>query len=79
MVLTLEHLISHTQLIQWYVSISTAIYYPTSALKLVRMQVVVAIASITALFFLSSAYGFVGIWIALTFYMSFRAFAGFWR
>ncbi|XP_047978475.1 protein DETOXIFICATION 42 isoform X2 [Salvia hispanica] len=42
-------------------------------------MVVVAIASITALFFLSSAYGFVGIWIALTFYMSFRAFAGFWR
>ncbi|KAL1547438.1 Protein DETOXIFICATION 42 [Salvia divinorum] len=42
-------------------------------------MVMVAIASITALFFLSSAYGFVGIWVALTVYMSFRAFAGFWR
>ncbi|XP_042008250.1 protein DETOXIFICATION 42-like isoform X2 [Salvia splendens] len=42
-------------------------------------MVIVAIASISALFFLSSTYGFVGIWIALTFYMSFRAFAGFWR
>ncbi|XP_042047190.1 protein DETOXIFICATION 42-like [Salvia splendens] len=42
-------------------------------------MVIVAIASITALFFLSYAYGFVGIWIALTFYMSLRAFAGFWR
>ncbi|KAK6164137.1 hypothetical protein DH2020_001001 [Rehmannia glutinosa] len=42
-------------------------------------MVTVAIFSIIVLFILSSSNGFVGIWIALTIYMSLRAFAGFWR
>ncbi|KAG8389001.1 hypothetical protein BUALT_Bualt02G0184000 [Buddleja alternifolia] len=42
-------------------------------------MVTVAILSIIVLFILSSSNGFVGIWIALTIYMSLRAFAGFWR
>lgn len=40
--------------------------------------VLVAIVSILCLSFLSS-HGFLGLWIALTIYMSLRAFAGFWR
>lgn len=39
----------------------------------------VAIVSIFVLFILSSTNGFIGIWVALTIYMSLRAFAGFWR
>ncbi|XP_038695091.1 protein DETOXIFICATION 42 isoform X1 [Tripterygium wilfordii] len=42
-------------------------------------MVTVAIVSIFCLFFLSSSHGYVGIWVALTIYMSLRAFAGFWR
>ncbi|KAL5567131.1 hypothetical protein UlMin_030295 [Ulmus minor] len=42
-------------------------------------MVLVAILSILCLFFLSSSNGFIGIWVALTIYMSLRAFAGFWR
>lgn len=42
-------------------------------------MVTVAIISIILLFILSSTSGFVGIWIALTIYMSLRATAGFWR
>ncbi|EXB93303.1 MATE efflux family protein 1 [Morus notabilis] len=42
-------------------------------------QVLVAILSILCLFVLSSTNGFVGIWVALTIYMSLRTFAGFWR
>ncbi|CAA0833466.1 MATE efflux family protein 1 [Striga hermonthica] len=42
-------------------------------------MVTVAIVSIIVLLILSSSNGFVGIWIALTIYMSLRAFAGFWR
>ncbi|KAK6119779.1 hypothetical protein DH2020_046483 [Rehmannia glutinosa] len=45
----------------------------------VGIPVTVAIFSIIVLFILSSSNGFVGIWIALTIYMSLRAFAGFWR
>ncbi|GKV22258.1 hypothetical protein SLEP1_g32140 [Rubroshorea leprosula] len=41
--------------------------------------VLVAIVSIICLHFLSSSLGFIGLWIALTIYMSLRAFAGFWR
>lgn len=41
--------------------------------------VLVAIVSILCLSFLSSSLGFIGLWIALTIYMSLRAFAGFWR
>ncbi|KAJ1406932.1 Multi antimicrobial extrusion protein [Sesbania bispinosa] len=41
--------------------------------------VVVAIISIICLLILSSAGGFIGIWVALTIYMSLRAFAGFLR
>ncbi|XP_057451672.1 protein DETOXIFICATION 42 [Lotus japonicus] len=40
---------------------------------------VVAIISIICLLILSSAGGFIGIWVALTIYMSLRAFAGFLR
>ncbi|GER55064.1 MATE efflux family protein [Striga asiatica] len=42
-------------------------------------MVTVAIVSIIVLLILSSSNGFVGIWIALTIYMSLRALAGFWR
>ncbi|KAI7733085.1 hypothetical protein M8C21_033490 [Ambrosia artemisiifolia] len=42
------------------------------------MKVLVAMISIISLF-IASSHGFVGLWIALTFYMSLRAFAGFWR
>ncbi|XP_030522641.1 protein DETOXIFICATION 42 [Rhodamnia argentea] len=42
-------------------------------------MVAVAAVSILCLFILSSSHGFIGIWIALTIYMSLRAFAGFWR
>ncbi|CAL1391149.1 unnamed protein product [Linum trigynum] len=42
-------------------------------------MVLVAIFSIGCLLFLSASYKFIGLWIALTIYMSLRAFAGFWR
>ncbi|CAK8536054.1 unnamed protein product [Lathyrus sativus] len=42
-------------------------------------MVIVAIISIICLLILSSSGGFIGIWIALTIYMSLRAFAGFLR
>ncbi|XP_074588276.1 protein DETOXIFICATION 42-like isoform X2 [Curcuma longa] len=42
-------------------------------------MILVAIVSIACLVVLSSSYGFAGIWIALTIYMSLRMFAGFWR
>lgn len=42
-------------------------------------MIMVAIFSILCLFLLSSGHGFIGIWVALTIYMSLRAFAGFWR
>lgn len=42
-------------------------------------MVMVAIASILLLFTLSPTHGFIGIWVALTIYMSLRALAGFWR
>ncbi|KAL2982029.1 hypothetical protein AAZX31_13G321000 [Glycine max] len=42
-------------------------------------MVVVAILSIISLLILSSAGGFIGIWVALTIYMGLRAFAGFLR
>nr|GMD71477.1 protein detoxification 42 [Ipomoea batatas] len=42
-------------------------------------MVTVAIFSIILLFILSSWFGFVGIWVALTIYMGLRALAGFWR
>ncbi|XP_050212139.1 protein DETOXIFICATION 43-like [Mercurialis annua] len=42
-------------------------------------MVVVAGASISAIFVLSKSGGFVGIWIALTIFMGLRTFAGVWR
>ncbi|KAL8109683.1 protein DETOXIFICATION 43-like [Apium graveolens] len=42
-------------------------------------MVLVALLSITSLFLLSESNGFVGIWLALTIYMSLRALAGVWR
>ncbi|KAM1696126.1 hypothetical protein ACFXTN_027685 [Malus domestica] len=42
-------------------------------------MVMVAIVSILVLFVLSYTNGFIGIWVALTIYMSLRTFAGFWR
>lgn len=42
-------------------------------------MVVVAMVSILCIFILSSTQGFVGLWVALTIYMSLRTFAGFWR
>ncbi|KAI3826517.1 hypothetical protein L1987_00565 [Smallanthus sonchifolius] len=41
-------------------------------------MVLVAMISILLLF-IASSHGFIGLWIALTVYMSLRAFAGFWR
>ncbi|XP_058768734.1 protein DETOXIFICATION 43-like [Vicia villosa] len=41
--------------------------------------VLVSLASVTSLFFLYKTKGFIGIWIALTIYMSLRMFAGVWR
>ncbi|XP_048228819.1 protein DETOXIFICATION 42 [Ricinus communis] len=42
-------------------------------------MVLVAVGSIFCLLFLSSAYKFIGVWVALTIYMGLRASAGFWR
>ncbi|KAG8646315.1 protein DETOXIFICATION 43 isoform X2 [Manihot esculenta] len=42
-------------------------------------MVLVAIASIAAIFVLSKTGGFVGIWVALTIFMGLRTFAGVWR
>ncbi|XP_043692105.1 protein DETOXIFICATION 42-like isoform X2 [Telopea speciosissima] len=42
-------------------------------------MVLVAIISILCVLLLSASHGFVGIWVALTIYMSLRTFAGFWR
>ncbi|KAK1259275.1 MATE efflux family protein 1 [Acorus gramineus] len=42
-------------------------------------MIVVAGLSIMSLFLLSSSNGFIGIWIALTIYISLRMFAGIWR
>ncbi|KAL2535802.1 MATE efflux family protein 1 [Forsythia ovata] len=42
-------------------------------------MVMVAVFSIIFLFILWSSNGYIGIWIALTIYMSLRALAGFWR
>lgn len=42
-------------------------------------MVLVAVVSIVCLCALSSTYGFIGIWIALTIYMTLRTFAGFLR
>ncbi|KAK7334634.1 hypothetical protein VNO80_26394 [Phaseolus coccineus] len=41
--------------------------------------VTVSLASVASLFVLSKSKGFVGLWIALTIYMSLRMFAGVWR
>ncbi|GMP63609.1 hypothetical protein CsSME_00025232 [Camellia sinensis var. sinensis] len=42
-------------------------------------MVLVSVVSTLCLFLLSASFGFVGIWIALSMFMSLRAFAGFWR
>ncbi|GLT55252.1 hypothetical protein SLA2020_283910 [Shorea laevis] len=42
-------------------------------------MVLVAFVSIACLFILSSSYGFIGLWVALSIYMTLRAVAGFWR
>ncbi|KAA8518206.1 hypothetical protein F0562_015680 [Nyssa sinensis] len=42
-------------------------------------MILVAVVSMLCLFSLSSSYGFVGIWVALSIFMSLRALAGFWR
>ncbi|PKA58232.1 MATE efflux family protein 1 [Apostasia shenzhenica] len=42
-------------------------------------MVAVAAVSIPSLVFLSTSHGFIGIWIALTLYMSLRTFASVWR
>ncbi|RDX97466.1 Protein DETOXIFICATION 43, partial [Mucuna pruriens] len=45
----------------------------------IGLPVTVSLASVASLFLLSKSKGFVGIWIALTIYMSLRMFAGVWR
>lgn len=45
----------------------------------VWFQLTVALFSIIFLLILSSSYGYIGIWVALTIYMSLRALAGFGR
>ncbi|KAK3205282.1 hypothetical protein Dsin_019328 [Dipteronia sinensis] len=42
-------------------------------------MVTVAFVSILCLLGLSAWFGFIGLWVGLTIYMSLRAFAGFWR
>ncbi|KAJ4820104.1 Protein DETOXIFICATION [Rhynchospora pubera] len=42
-------------------------------------MIIVAVISIFCVLILSHSYGFIGLWIALTIYMSLRMFAGFWR
>nr|ALI89098.1 multidrug and toxic compound extrusion protein [Vigna umbellata] len=42
-------------------------------------MIMVALVSICSLYVLSSSFGFTGIWIALSIYMTLRIFAGFWR
>ncbi|XP_030926336.1 protein DETOXIFICATION 42-like isoform X3 [Quercus lobata] len=42
-------------------------------------MVLVSLMSIVCLFILSSSHGFIGLWIALSIYMSLRTFTGFWR
>ncbi|XP_071715936.1 protein DETOXIFICATION 42-like [Rutidosis leptorrhynchoides] len=42
-------------------------------------MILVALVSVVCLFLLSSYYGFVGIWVALSIFMSLRALAGVWR
>ncbi|ONK59746.1 uncharacterized protein A4U43_C08F10050 [Asparagus officinalis] len=42
-------------------------------------MVLVAIISIICLVILSSSHGFIGLWVALSIYMSLRMLAGFWR
>ncbi|GAB2210717.1 hypothetical protein Droror1_Dr00016000, partial [Drosera rotundifolia] len=42
-------------------------------------MVLVSLASIASVIILAKINGFIGIWIALTIYMSLRAFAGVWR
>ncbi|KAJ0961178.1 hypothetical protein J5N97_000862 [Dioscorea zingiberensis] len=42
-------------------------------------MIIVAVISILCLFLLSSSHGFIGIWVALSIYMSLRMLAGFWR
>lgn len=42
-------------------------------------MVLVALVTIVCLFVLSSSHGFVGIWVALTIFMSLRTLVGFWR
>ncbi|XP_040992516.1 protein DETOXIFICATION 42 [Juglans microcarpa x Juglans regia] len=42
-------------------------------------MIMVAIVSILCLFILSPSHGFIGLWVALTIYMSLRTIAGFWR
>ncbi|KAH7560583.1 hypothetical protein JRO89_XS10G0048800 [Xanthoceras sorbifolium] len=45
----------------------------------VPWQVMVSFVSILCLLGLSACFGFIGLWVGLTIYMSLRAFAGFWR
>ncbi|KAH6784889.1 MATE efflux family protein [Perilla frutescens var. hirtella] len=52
---------------------------PINSLAFVFDGVVVSIASIGSLFILSKTNGYVGIWLALTIYMTLRTFVGFWR
>ncbi|KAL5764875.1 hypothetical protein ACOSQ2_017469 [Xanthoceras sorbifolium] len=42
-------------------------------------MVMVSFVSILCLLGLSACFGFIGLWVGLTIYMSLRAFAGFWR
>ncbi|CAM8958708.1 unnamed protein product [Rhodiola kirilowii] len=42
-------------------------------------MITVAFISIFCILIFSSTYGFTGIWVALTIYMTLRTFAGFWR
>ncbi|KAL6953186.1 Protein DETOXIFICATION 42 [Sarracenia purpurea var. burkii] len=42
-------------------------------------MVLVSVVSIICLFLLSASHGFVGIWLALSIFMSLRAVVGFWR
>ncbi|CAL5341007.1 unnamed protein product [Camellia sinensis] len=58
---------------------SDFVYFAYSMHLLGCSEVLVSVVSTLCLFLLSASFGFVGIWITLSMFMSLRAFAGFWR
>ncbi|GAB2233249.1 hypothetical protein Droror1_Dr00002468 [Drosera rotundifolia] len=80
MMLFLHQFVAVTQPINALAFVFDGINYGASDFAYAAYSMVlVAVVSIICLLFLSSFNGFVGIWIALSIYMSLRALAGFSR